>query len=85
MSALQQGNAAGETGLGKLTALTTLSPGGCCAVAKPQDTTPSSSRVGKHSLKHRTAGGGLEVFGPARRTGPSGSQALGHPGATGSD
>ena len=49
------------------------------AVGTPQDTTPL---VGKHNLRHRTAGDGSGVSRPAGGPGPSGSQALGHPGTS---
>ena len=55
----------------------TLSPGGYWAVEKPQDTTP---RVGKHSLRPGQLELDQGVPGPARRLGPSASQALRHPG-----
>lgn len=50
------------------------------SVGKPQDTAPE---VGKHSLRCWTARASFGGPGPARRLGPSSSQALGHPGATG--
>ena len=55
--------------------------GGCWAVVKPWDTTPG---VGECSLRHRTAGAGSDVPGPAKRLELHGSQALRHPGTVGS-
>lgn len=49
-------------------------------IGKPWDTTLG---VGKFSLRHKAAGAGLGVSRPAMRPGLSGSQTLGHLGATG--
>ena len=66
-----QGTAALGGGIRELTACSTLLSGGCWAVVKPQDT---AQGVGKDSLRCRTDGAG------STRPGPSGCQALGHPG-----
>lgn len=58
-----------------------LSSGGCRVIEQPWDTTPG---VGKHSLRLGTARGASGVPKPVTRPGQFGSQALGHPGATGS-
>ena len=51
-------------------------PGWCQAMGKPQDPTPGVGEC--------IPGAGSRVLGSAGRPGPSGSQALGHPGTAGS-
>lgn len=65
---------------GSAAGVTAPLPGGL-AIRQLQDSTPG---MGKLSLMRETAGAGSGIPGPGKRLGPSGSQALGHPGATGS-
>lgn len=64
-----------------MTDLTHGAPSGCQVVVKSQDTAPRWGSALCGSGEPKVAQG---VTGPARRLGPSVSQALGHPGPTGS-